>query len=126
MTTTTTITNMLTTMLTNMTGGVQYALHYFQGMFTPRVDWVYQSESTFDPESALIAPRPLYTLGGRSTFNAQATFALDNSKWSFLFNVTNLTNKYYLYELFTGSTVALAGVAAPPREFKFTARRAFF
>jgi iron complex outermembrane receptor protein len=110
----------------NMTGGVQYGMHYFDGMFTPRVDWVYQSESTFDPESALIAPRPLYTLGGRSTFNAQATFALDNSKWSFLFNVTNLTNKYYLYELFTGSTVALAGVAAPPREFRFTARRAFF
>ena len=110
----------------NMTGGASYGVRFLQGMFTPRVDWVYQSESTFDPESALIPPRPLYTLGGRSTFNAQATFAPDNGKWSFMFNVSNLTNKYYLYELFTGSTVALAGVAAPPREFRFTARREFF
>ena len=106
-----------------MDGAVQYGVRLLGGLLTPRLDWVYQSKSTFDPASALRAPLPLYTIGGRSTFNAQVTFAPDRSKWSGAFQITNLADKYYLYELFTGSTVAVAGVAAPPREFSFTLRR---
>jgi iron complex outermembrane recepter protein len=107
----------------NMDGAVEYGVRMLGGTLTPRVDWVYQSKSTFDPASALRAPLPLYTIGGRSTFNAQVSFTPDRSKWSASFQVTNLTDKYYFYELFTGSTVAVAGVVAPPREFSFTLRR---
>ena len=107
----------------NLNAGAQYAIRLLGGVLTPRFDWVYQSKSTFDPASALHAPLPLYTIGGRSVFNAQMTFAPENSKWSGTFQVTNLANKYYLYELFTGSTVALAGVLAPPREYSFTLHR---
>jgi len=109
----------------NMNGGIEYRWHTPIGNVTPRFDWVYQSKSTFDPESSLRYPLPLYTLGGRSTFNAQIALNSDNNKWSAVLAVTNLGNKYYLYELFTGSTVAVAGVAAPPREYTFTLRRQF-
>jgi outer membrane receptor protein involved in Fe transport len=58
-------------------------------------------------------------------FNGQITLTKQDSPWSVVGTVTNLTNKYYLYELFTGSTVATAGVVAPPREFQVTVRRQF-
>jgi iron complex outermembrane recepter protein len=110
----------------NMNGGAQYGFHLLGGALVPRLDWVYQSKSTFDPESALVAPRPEYIIGGYSTFNGQLTFSPDSSKWSFSLQVVNIGNKYYPYELFTGSTVALAGVVAPPREYTFKVRRDFF
>jgi iron complex outermembrane receptor protein len=109
----------------NLSGGMQYAIHVLGGTVTPRADWVYQSKSTFDPGASVEAPAAQYTLGGRSVFNAQVTFAKPQNPWSAVFSVTNLTNKYYLYELFTGSTVATAGVVAPPREFQFTIKRQF-
>jgi iron complex outermembrane receptor protein len=109
----------------NMSGGAQYTLHVPGGTVTPRFDWVYQSKSTFDPASAIEAPAARYTLGGRSIFNAQLTFAKQDSPWSAVLSATNLANKYYLYELFTGSTVATAGVVAPPREWQLMVRRQF-
>lgn len=113
----------------NMSGGVEYAMHFpvLKGrvVATPRLDWVYQSRSTFDPASSVEAPAPQYTLGGRSVFNAQITVTRDDSPWSVIASITNLTNKYYLYELFTGSTVATAGVVAPPREYQVTLKRQF-
>ena len=38
---------------------------------------------------------------------------------------TNLTDKYYFYTLFSGSTVATAGVIAPPREVSLSLRKSF-
>jgi iron complex outermembrane receptor protein len=109
----------------NMNAGAQYALHVPGGTVTPRFDWVYQSKSTFDPASAIEKPAAQYTLGGRSIFNAQVTFAKDDSKWSAVVSALNLANKFYYYELFTGSSVATAGVVAPPREWQLQVRRAF-
>jgi outer membrane receptor protein involved in Fe transport len=113
----------------NMSAGAQYSFKVpiprGAATVTPRLDWVYQSKSTFDPASAVEAPAPQYTIGGRSVLNAQVTVSKVDSPWSVIGSVTNLTNKYYLYELFTGSTVATAGVVAPPREFNVTVRRQF-
>jgi iron complex outermembrane recepter protein len=113
----------------NVSGGLQYAMHFPMpggtAVVTPRLDWVYQSKQTFDPGSSVEAPAPQYILGGRSVFNGQITLTKQDSPWSVVATVTNLTNKYYLYELFTGSTVATAGVVAPPREFQVTVRRQF-
>jgi iron complex outermembrane recepter protein len=109
----------------NTNAGIQYDMMFLGGTLTPRLDWNYQSKSTYNPASALTAPSAQYTVPGRSIFNARVTFKPENSKWSFVVAATNLTNKYYLYELFTGSTVATAGVVAPPREFSFELRRDF-
>ena len=113
----------------NMNGGAQYTFRVpiprGVATVTPRLDWVYQSKSTFDPASSVEPPAAQYTIGGRSVFNAQVTVQKVDSPWSVIGQVTNLTNKYYLYELFTGSTVATAGVVAPPREFTVTVRRQF-
>ncbi len=109
----------------NSEAGMQYTLHLLGGEAIPRVDWVYQSKSTFDPASSLRSPLPLYTIGGYSVYNAELTFRPTDSKWSAQFACRNCGNKYYLYELFTGSTVAVAGVVAPPREYLFTLSREF-
>lgn len=109
----------------NSTAGVQYTLPLLGGEITPRLDWVYQSKSTYDPASSLRSPLPLYTIGGYSVYNAALTFKPKDSHWTAQLACRNCGNKYYFYELFTGSTVAVAGVIAPPREFLFTLTREF-
>ena len=109
----------------NSDAGIQYTLHAFGWDAIPRLDWVYQSKSTFDPESSLRAPLPLYTIGGYGVLNTEITFQPTDSKWSAQLACRNCGNKYYFYELFTGSTVAVSGVVGPPREFVFTLSRQF-
>lgn len=110
----------------NIAAGVQYAHASKIGVFTPRLDWVYQSEMTFNPSAQTSSPIPLYTVPGRSVFNARLTYEPNDSKWAFVFAATNLTNKYYYWDLFTGSGFDTTGNLAPPREFKFSAQRSFF
>jgi outer membrane receptor protein involved in Fe transport len=38
---------------------------------------------------------------------------------------TNLTNKYYLYDIFTGSGTAVTGNLAPPRMWLLQLKRQF-
>lgn len=110
----------------NIAGGVRYAIASKIGVFTPRLDWVYESEMTYNPSAQTSSPIALYVVPGRSVFNARVTYEPNDSKWSFVLSATNLTNKYYYYDLFTGSGFDTTGNVAPPREYKFSAQRSFF
>lgn len=109
----------------NMHADVQYTVPTAQGDFTPRLDWTWQSEVTFDPAPAAEAAQPQYIIHPYSIFNAQLEYNSPDSKWSAIFKVTNLTNKFYYYELFGGAVVDVSGVVGPPREFHFTVQRDF-
>jgi iron complex outermembrane receptor protein len=109
----------------NMNSGIQYAAKTPLGSITPRFDWTYLSKQTFNPASSIRPPTPEYTLPARSVYNGQLTYQPEDGRWTATFSVQNLFNKYYFYNQFTGSTVALAGVLAPPREFLLTLKRDF-
>lgn len=109
----------------NMHADVQYTIPTEKGMFTPRLDWTWQSEVTFDPAPAAEAAQPGYIIHPYSIFNAQIEYDPPDSKWSAVFRVSNLANKFYYYELFGGAVVDIAGVVAAPREFHFTVKRDF-
>jgi len=109
----------------NISGGAQYSVNSQIGVFTPRVDWIYQSLQTFNPNPAVGPPAPLYIIPARSIFNAKITYEPNNSKWSFIFSATNLFDKYYYYDLFTGTGFNTTANVAPPREFEFSVRRDF-
>ncbi len=57
--------------------------------------------------------------------NGQITYNPTDSKWSVVGQVTNITNKYYYYDLFGGSGFELSGNVAPPREFFIKFKRDF-
>jgi iron complex outermembrane receptor protein len=107
-----------------MSGGAQYTLPFFSGTVTPRLDWNFQSTQTFNPSSS--APiDPTYTIKGYSIFNATGTYAPNDSKWTLIAAVTNLTNKFYYYQLFGGGAVNISSNVAPPREYTIRVRRDF-
>ncbi len=108
----------------NMAGGVQYGIPLPNGTLTPRVDWTFQTEQTFNP-SASVPVDPNYVIPKYSVFNAQATYTPADSKWSFVASVTNLTDKFYYYQLFNGAAVNVSSNVAPPREWFFKLRRDF-
>ena len=110
----------------NLAGGVQYTLPFFaNSTLTPRIDWNYQSDQTFNPSTTLPAD-PNYTIKGYSIFNGQITYAPNDSKWTAVASVTNITNKFYYYQLFTGGAVNVSSNVAPPREFFLRVRRDFY
>lgn len=108
----------------NLAGGVQYNAAFGWGTVTPRVDWNFQTAQTFNPSTTLPAD-PSTTIGAYSIFNGQITYTPNDSKWSTVFSVTNLTNKFYYYQLFTGGEVNISSNVAPPREFFLRIRRDF-
>lgn len=109
----------------NMHAAVRYDLETSLGTFTPRVDWSWQSRQTFDPASGAIAPRPEFTIGAYSLWNAGIEFKPKDSSWSANLSVTNLTDKFYYYQLFNGTVLAISSPVGPPREFSLTVRRDF-
>jgi iron complex outermembrane receptor protein len=109
----------------NASGGAQYAIKLGTSVLTPRLDWIYQSLSTFGTTASTTAPPPQYTIPAYSIFNARITFEPDNSKWSAALSATNLTDKYYYYVLFAGAGFDLAGNVAPPRQYLFSVKRTF-
>jgi iron complex outermembrane receptor protein len=109
----------------NMHAAVRYDLETSIGTFTPRVDWSWQSRQTFDPASGAIAPRSEFTIGAYSLWNAGIEFKPEDSSWSANLSVTNLTDKFYYYQLFNGTVLAISSPVGPPREFSLTVRREF-
>lgn len=111
----------------NASAGVQYAIPFFGGTLTPRVDANYISKQTFVFQASRLSPTgPLDTVPGHTILNGQIGYEFGESKtWSAVLAATNLTDKYYFHTLFWGSTVATAGVIAPPREYTFTLRKSF-
>ena len=109
----------------NMHADVQYSIETKHGSFTPRLDWNWQSQVTFDPAPAIEAAQPQFTIGSYGIWNAQVAYDPPDSKWSALFRVTNLSDKFYYYQLFNGAQINLSSTVAPPREFHFSVRREF-
>jgi len=109
----------------NAAGGAQYGIHTPFGVITPRLDWQFESKQTFDPSPTTESPISQYIIPSYSIFNGRLTYEPDNSKWRAVFQVTNLTNKYYYYTLFPFSGFDTTGAVAPPREFSVSLRRTF-
>jgi iron complex outermembrane recepter protein len=110
----------------NVAGGVQYTLPFLaNSTLTPRLDWTFQTAQTFNPSTTLPAD-PNYTIGSYSIFNGSLTYTPNESKWSAVFSVTNMANKFYYYQLFTGGAVNVSSNVAPPREFFLRVRRDFY
>ena len=109
----------------NMHAAARYDVETSVGTFTPRVDWTWQSKQTFDPASGAMAPRPEFTIKPYSLWNAGIEFEPSNHEWSAVFSVTNVANKFYYYQLFNGTVLAISSPVGPPREFSLTLRRDF-
>lgn len=109
----------------NMHSAVRYDFVTHVGTITPRLDWNWQSKQTFDPASGAIAPRPEFTIDAYSLFNAGIEFEAPSKDWSATLAVTNLTDKFYYYQLFNGTVLAISSPVGPPREFSLTVRHRF-
>ena len=111
----------------NASGGVSYEIPLGDsGTLTPRIDWFYQSEMTFGASTR--TPLPEETIDGYSIFNGRVTYQRPGDEWSVAFSVTNLTDKFYYYNLF-GSAPAfgggMKGTPSRPREWAITLNRQF-
>ena len=107
----------------NVSAGVQYTAATPFGSFTPRVDAFFTSLATYGP-SETTAP-PTWVVPGQTILNGSITYTPNDSKWTVVGQVTNLTNKYYYYDVFGGSGFELSGNVAPPREFFLRVKRDF-
>ncbi len=72
------------------------------------------------------APQPLYTIKPYAIANAQVDYGPAQGKWTATAGVTNLTNKFYYYQLFGGGAINVSSNVAPPREYFFSVRRDFW
>jgi iron complex outermembrane receptor protein len=110
----------------NASAGVQYAIPFGTGVLTPRIDANYTSRQTFTFSPSLTAPSgPRDIVPAHTVFNAQLNYDFGDKGWQATLAATNLFDKYYFYTLFSGSTVATAGVIAPPREVSLSLRKTF-
>ena len=108
----------------NMHADVSYDIDTSIGTFTPRLDWSWQSQQDYDPTPQVGAPAPLYVIHPYSIWNAQIAYKAPDGKWSAILQATNLADKWYHYQVYTGSIDTYTRIA-PPREFMLTVRRQF-
>jgi len=104
---------------------MQYTVYSPWGSWTPRVDVSWQSQMDFNPAPGASAPPPAYTIMPYALTNMQLAYASNDGKWSAIFSVTNLSDKFYYYQLFGGGEVNISSNVGPPREFHFNIRRDF-
>ncbi len=109
----------------NMHGGAHYDLETSLGTFTPRIDWQWTSKANFGPCSGSCAPTPDFTIPAYSLFNAGLEYRAKGGDWSAVLSVTNLTDKFYFYQLFNGTQTNISSPVGPPREISLTVRRNF-
>jgi iron complex outermembrane recepter protein len=108
----------------NMHANVSYDFETRFGTFTPRVDWNWQSQQDYDPSAQFRAPLPIYVIPAYSLWNAQVAFRSPDSDWSATLGVTNLSDKFYYYQVLQGTLNAQTRLGAP-REVALTVRRDF-
>jgi len=108
----------------NASAGIEYAIPFGGGSLTPRLDWFYQSHMTFGPTT--VSPRTdLFTVPAYSVFNGRIAFNSADDDWQIAVSATNLFNKFYYYNLFSGSGFALSGQPSRPREWAVSVKRKF-
>ncbi len=108
----------------NQHADVAYDVETGIGTFTPRVDWIWQSQQDFNPAPNTSSPAPVYIVKPYSLWNAQIDYHMDDSNWTATLAVTNLGDKFYYYQMFP-QTLDNQTRLAPPREIVFTVRRDF-
>ncbi|WEK46322.1 MAG: TonB-dependent receptor [Candidatus Andeanibacterium colombiense] len=109
----------------NMHGAIRYDIETPIGTITPHVDWQWQSKQNFGPCSGSCAPTSDFTINAYSLFNAGIEYQPTDSGWSASLAVTNLTDKFYYYQLFNGTQTNISSPVGPPREVSLTVRRQF-
>jgi hypothetical protein len=107
----------------NATAGAQYLIRTPVGTITPRLDANFTSVTTYGPSTTTAAPT--WLVPGHTILNGQVTLAPNDSKWSLVGAVTNLSNKYYCNDVFGGSGFELSCNVAQPREYFVRLRRDF-
>jgi len=108
----------------NANAGIEYGIPVAGGTLTPRIDWFYQTHMTFGPSTT--SPRTdLFTVPAYSVFNGRIGFQAGDKAWKIELSATNLFNKFYYYNLFSGSGFALSGQPSRPREWAITVKRQF-
>jgi len=108
----------------NMHADAGYDINTPGGTFTPRVDVTWQSQQDYDPSAQLRAPLPIYIIKPYAITNAEIRYESPESKWSGSVGVTNLSNKFYHYQVLQGTLDAQTRLA-PPREWTLNVRRNF-
>ncbi|MBT2186849.1 TonB-dependent receptor [Sphingobium nicotianae] len=108
----------------NMHADISYDIDPGVGTFTPRLDWTWQSRQTYDQASSTRAPLPNVVINPYSIWNAQIVYKTPTKDWSATLAVTNLANKFYHYQVLSGSFDDQTRVAEP-REWMLTVRKEF-
>ncbi len=93
-------------------------------IFTPRLDWNWQSQQDFDPLSNQQAPEALFVIPAYSLWNAQLAYKMPDHNWSATLTATNLENKWVHYQVLRGAFATSTRVGAP-RELMLTLRKDF-
>jgi len=114
----------------NMSAGIQYGIPLFGGRLTPRVDAFYQSHRTNGP---INAPQldPQWTIGGYTLLNGRIAYDTAQGDWQVALTATNLTNKFYWYQLGAATTAAGApadgrfGDPGQPRMWALSVKKTF-
>jgi iron complex outermembrane receptor protein len=114
----------------NMSAGIQYGIPLLGGRLTPRVDAFYQSHRTNGPIN-LAQRDPDWTIGGYTLLNARIAYDTAKGDWQLALSATNLTNKFYWYQLGAATTAAgapadaRAGDPGAPRQWAVSVRKNF-
>ncbi len=93
--------------------GVQHAFTFANGSaLTPRADYNYEAERKPAVSNSVTTP-------GFGVVNVRLAWDTADRKWQSALAVTNLTDKYYFYNIFDLSTFGgwTTGQPAPPREW---------
>jgi iron complex outermembrane receptor protein len=114
----------------NMSAGIQYGIPLFGGRLTPRVDAFYQSHRTNGP---ITSPQldPQWTIGGYTLLNSRIAYDTEKGDWQVALSATNLTNKFYWYQLGAATTAtgapadARAGDPGAPRQWAVSVKKTF-
>ena len=105
-------------------GGISYDFNVeaLSGAITPRIDFFYQSEISFNARSAFAQ------IPGRVTSNGRLTYNNYEGDWSVAVGATNLFNKRYFYNVFDlvpFGQVSTEGQPGRPREWYLTVEKRF-
>ncbi len=108
----------------NMHANVSYDIVTKAGIFTPRLDWNWQSKQTFETAASSAPPREALIIHPYSMWNAQFAYKSPDEDWSATLSVTNLANRFTHYQVMLGQLNARTRVGSP-REWLLTLRKEF-
>jgi iron complex outermembrane receptor protein len=108
----------------NLSAGAQYDFALSSGArISPRLDWSYQGTKTVG--SLQRAPQADQVVPAYGLVNGRITFVSANDKWQASLGATNLFNKFYFYNLGSGSGWGIQSSPGEPRMWTMSLRRNF-